>query len=103
MLHLPDSFKTIAALAVGEYKDKGSKFIATALPVQTEEEVKAIYADFRKKYYDARHVCVITSYSIHYTKLYEMLRGVKKLDFKFTLTMAAYDLIKLPKLIGVAA
>ncbi|MGZ3256922.1 MAG: hypothetical protein ACXU68_09155, partial [Croceibacterium sp.] len=24
-----------------------------------------------------------------------MLRGVKKLDFKFTLTMAAYDLIKL--------
>jgi len=28
---------------------------------------------------------------------------VKKLDFKFTLTMAAYDLIKLPKLIGVAA
>src|SRR5262249_45930972 len=25
-----------------------------------------------------------------------MLRGVKKLDFKFTMTMAAYDLIKLP-------
>jgi hypothetical protein len=33
-----------------------------------------------------------------------MLRGgVKKLDFKFTLTMAAYDLIKLPRLIRVAA
>jgi transposase len=32
-----------------------------------------------------------------------MLRGVKKLDFKFTLTMAAYDLIKLPRLIGAAA
>ena len=29
-----------------------------------------------------------------------MLRGVKKLDFKFTLTMAAYDLIKLPRLIA---
>jgi hypothetical protein len=29
-----------------------------------------------------------------------MLRGVKKLDFKFTLTMAAYNLIKLPRLIG---
>src|ERR1044072_4657687 len=28
-----------------------------------------------------------------------MLRGVKKLDFKFTMTMAAYDLIKLPRLI----
>ena len=32
-----------------------------------------------------------------------MLRGEKKLDFKFTLTMAAYDLIKLPRLIGAAA
>ena len=32
-----------------------------------------------------------------------MLRGVKRLDFKFTLTMAAYDLIKLPRLIGVTA
>jgi hypothetical protein len=29
-----------------------------------------------------------------------MLRGVKKLGFKFLWTMAAYDLIKLPKLIG---
>jgi hypothetical protein len=32
-----------------------------------------------------------------------MLRGVRKLDFKFTLTMVAYDLIKLPKLIAAAA
>ena len=32
-----------------------------------------------------------------------MLRGIKKLDFKFIWTMAAYDLIKLPRLIGAAA
>ena len=32
-----------------------------------------------------------------------MLRGAKKLDFKFTLTMAAYDLIKLLRLIGATA
>src|SRR5262249_60560669 len=31
-----------------------------------------------------------------------MLRGVKKLDFKFTLTMAVYDLIKLPRMIAAA-
>jgi transposase len=31
-----------------------------------------------------------------------MLRGVKKLGFKFTLTMAGYNLIRLPKLIAVA-
>jgi hypothetical protein len=32
-----------------------------------------------------------------------MLRGVQRLAFKFTLTMAAYDLIKLPRLLAVAA
>jgi transposase len=32
-----------------------------------------------------------------------MLRGVKRLNFKFTLTMAAYDLIKLPKLLAAPA
>jgi hypothetical protein len=32
-----------------------------------------------------------------------MLRGVQRLAFKFTLTMAAYDLIKLPRLLATAA
>lgn len=32
-----------------------------------------------------------------------MLRGAEKLGFKFILTMASYNLIRLPKLIGVAA
>jgi transposase len=32
-----------------------------------------------------------------------MLRGVKKLDFKFILTMAGYNLIRLPKLISAQA
>jgi transposase len=32
-----------------------------------------------------------------------MLRGARRLAFKFTLTMAAYDLVRLPKLIGAAA
>jgi Transposase DDE domain len=32
-----------------------------------------------------------------------MLRGVRKLGFKFTLTMAAYNLIRLSKLIEAAA
>jgi hypothetical protein len=32
-----------------------------------------------------------------------MLRGVEKLSFKFTLTMASYNLIRLPKLIEAAA
>lgn len=32
-----------------------------------------------------------------------MLRGVEKLGFKFTLTMAGYNLIRLPKLIAAQA
>ena len=32
-----------------------------------------------------------------------MLLGVKRLNFKFTLTMAACDLVKLPKLLGTTA
>jgi hypothetical protein len=32
-----------------------------------------------------------------------MLRGVARLRFKFTLTMVAYDLIRLPKLLGSSA
>jgi hypothetical protein len=32
-----------------------------------------------------------------------MLRGVKKLSFKFTLTMASYNLIRLPKLVEATA
>jgi hypothetical protein len=32
-----------------------------------------------------------------------MLRGAARLRFKFTLTMAAYDLIRLPKLLGSPA
>jgi hypothetical protein len=32
-----------------------------------------------------------------------MLRGIARSRFKFTLTMAAYDLIRLPKLLGASA
>jgi Transposase DDE domain len=32
-----------------------------------------------------------------------MLRGARKLGFKFTLTMASYNLIRIPKLIAAVA
>jgi len=32
-----------------------------------------------------------------------MLRGARRLGFKFTLTMASYNLIRIPKLIAAAA
>ena len=50
-----DSYKSIAAPSEGLFKDNGSRFIARAYPVETEEEVKEIVASLKKEFYDARH------------------------------------------------
>ena len=52
---IQDSYKSIAAESKGLFKDNGSRFIAHAFPVETEEEVKEIVAALKKEYYDARH------------------------------------------------
>ena len=52
-----DSYRSIPASAEGLFKDNGSRFISFAFPVETEEEVKDIVADLKKKYHDARHHC----------------------------------------------
>jgi uncharacterized YigZ family protein len=52
-----DTYKTISKPASGLYKDKGSKFIAIAHPVSTEDEIKSMLEDIRKEYHDARHHC----------------------------------------------
>jgi len=54
---MEDTYKTIKNTSEGLYKDKGSKFIAKAFPVKTEEEIKDIIQQLRKEYYDARHHC----------------------------------------------
>ena len=54
---IKDSYKSIACEAKGLFKDNGSRFIAHAYPVETEEEVKEIVAALKKEYYDARHHC----------------------------------------------
>jgi len=50
-------FLTIASESQGMYKEKGSKFLAFAYPVSSEEDVKAKVDSLRKKYFDARHHC----------------------------------------------
>lgn len=53
-----DEFLTITDTpAEGFYSEKRSKFLAFAFHVTSEEEVKQYVVEFRKKYYDARHVC----------------------------------------------
>ncbi|MDA0196697.1 MAG: YigZ family protein [Bacteroidetes bacterium] len=52
-----DSFLTIKAEATGLYKEKGSKFLSFAFPVQSEDDIKRFLEKLRKEYHDARHHC----------------------------------------------
>lgn len=52
-----DTYKSIASAAEGLFKDNGSRFIALAYPVESEEEIKEIVSSIRKEYHDARHHC----------------------------------------------
>ena len=67
---MPDSYKTIAAIAEGTYSEKRSKFLAFAIPVQSVDEVKALVAEYQKRYYDARHAC------------YAYMLGAERTDFR---------------------
>jgi len=57
MDRIQDTYRSIAARSEGLYKDNGSRFLAFACPVETEEEVKEIVDALRKEYHDARHHC----------------------------------------------
>jgi uncharacterized YigZ family protein len=52
-----DTFQTISSASQGVYREKGSKFIAFAYPVKTEDDVHEKLSFIRKKYFDARHHC----------------------------------------------
>ncbi len=52
-----DSYKTIAQASEGTFKDKGSKFIAYAYPVFSEEKVKEHLKRLKKEHYNACHHC----------------------------------------------
>ena len=67
---MSDEFKTIDGTSEGFYSEKRSKFLAFAHHVETLDEIKALLADYRKKYYDARHVC------------YAYMLGAERKDFR---------------------
>ncbi|NPD92714.1 IMPACT family protein [Xylanibacter muris] len=56
---MTDEYKTISKNKIGEayYTEKRSKFLAFAIHVTDVEAIKDIVAAYRRKYYDARHVC----------------------------------------------
>ena len=51
------SFRTISEPAEGLYKEKGSKFLAFAYPIQNENDIREHLDALRKTYFDARHHC----------------------------------------------
>lgn len=54
---MPDVYKTVYEGGQGEIEEKKSRFIATVMPVHSEEEASAFIASVKKKYWDARHNC----------------------------------------------
>lgn len=54
---IKDKYLSIATASEGLYKEKGSKFIALAFPVEEEEQIRQLLEETKKKYHDARHHC----------------------------------------------
>jgi uncharacterized YigZ family protein len=56
---IEDSYKTLEKdhIAEGFYKEKGSKFIAYAFHVKTEDDIRKKLEWLRKEHYAARHHC----------------------------------------------
>lgn len=67
---LGDAYLTIAAESHGVYKDRSSRFLAFAYPVQSAAQVRELVGMLRAEYYDARHCC------------YAYRLGVGGLDFR---------------------
>lgn len=56
-MHIEDTYKTIEDIGEALYKEKMSKFISYAVPVNSIDEAKEYIELYSKQYYDARHVC----------------------------------------------
>lgn len=61
-----DTYKTIRSVSKGICREKGSRFLAFAIPVSSQDEIKPILENYRKEYHDARHHCF--AYMIGYDK-----------------------------------
>ena len=54
---MKDSYLTIAEPAEAIYKERSSKFLTYAYPVESEEEIQELLDAVRTEYYDATHHC----------------------------------------------
>ena len=56
-VQLKDTYHTLGGASIGEFKDRGSKFIAFAFPVKTVEDVQRHLLEVRKLHPKSRHHC----------------------------------------------
>jgi uncharacterized YigZ family protein len=54
---MSDTYLTLEGPSVAEFKDRASKFLAFAWPVQTEEEIQQYLEVLRKQHFKANHHC----------------------------------------------
>ena len=54
---MPEPYKIVYQGGVGEIVEKKSRFIATVLPISTEEEALSFIEQMKKQYWDASHNC----------------------------------------------
>ena len=54
---MKDSYKTISTPSIGEFKDRGSKFIAYAFPCSDSSDIEAALLQVKKEHPKARHHC----------------------------------------------
>lgn len=53
-----DRYLTISSTALGEFKDRGSKFLAVAHPVGNRDSAEELLGEMRKEHFKARHHCL---------------------------------------------
>ena len=60
------SFYTIAKPSQSVFRDRNSRFLAFAFPVENEEDIKDCIDKLKKQFHDARHFCY--AYILGYDK-----------------------------------
>lgn len=59
------TYRTLASLSEGLYKEKGSKFIGYAVPCYSEDEAKEYLESWRKQHHQARHLCYAYRFGVN--------------------------------------
>ena len=66
-------YHTVKGVSKGLYKEKGSKFLGFTHNVSSSEDVKSVLDEYKKQYYDARHICFayVLGYNADETRAYD--------------------------------